>query len=130
MSCDVVVLDDEPLIRELLTEALAGAGLSVCEAGTGRAMRVILREGARLLVADKKLAEGEDGHLLAREAMRLNPGLIVVYISGHTDAMGDAGLTPRERFLPKPFTASTLVELAQALIHYRTGQRASSHDLS
>ena len=117
MSCDVVVLDDEPLIRELLTEALAGAGLSASEAGTGRAMRVILREsGARLLVADKKLAEGEDGHLLAREAMRLNPGLLVVYISGHVDAMGDAGLTPRERFLPKPFTASTLVELAQALI--------------
>jgi DNA-binding NtrC family response regulator len=117
MSCDVVVLDDEPMVRELLTEALAGVGLFALEAETGQAMRVILREsGARLLVADKILAKGEDGHVLAREAMRLNPGLRVVYISGHVDAMGEAGLTPRERFLLKPFTASTLVALAQTMI--------------
>ena len=117
MSCDVMVLDDEPMIRELLTEALAGAGLSTREAETGRAMRVILREsGARVLVADKKLAEGEDGHLLAREAMRLNPGLRVVYISGQVDAMGDAGLTPRERFLPKPFTLKQLVEAVKGAV--------------
>jgi len=115
--CDVLVLDDEPLIRELLVEILADEGLTVREAETVRAAQQVLREhGARLLVADKNLREGEDGHALAREAMRLHPGLLVVYISGRWEALRDLALTPRERVLPKPFAAAKLVALAHELI--------------
>jgi DNA-binding NtrC family response regulator len=61
--CDVLVLDDEPLIRELLVEALAYEGLSVREAETVRAAQAVLREhGARLLVAGKNLREGEESY--------------------------------------------------------------------
>jgi two-component system OmpR family response regulator len=117
--CDVLVLDDEPLIRELLVEVLANEGFSVREAETVREAQAVLREhGARLLVADKNLHEGEDGHALAHEAMRLCPGLLVVYISGRWEALRDLALdlTPRERILPKPFTASRLVALAHELL--------------
>ncbi len=71
-----------------------------------------------LLVAGNDLHEG-DGHALAREAMRLDPGLLVVYVSGRWEALDGLALTPRERVLPKPFKASTLVDLAQELIGSR-----------
>jgi len=115
--CDVLVLEDERPTRELLVEVLADAGLTVREAETVRGAQHVLREhGARLLVADKNLHEGEDGHTLAHEAMRLHPGLLVIYTSAGWEALRDLALTPRERVLPKPFTAAKLVELAQELI--------------
>lgn len=120
--CDVLVLDDEALIREFIAEVLADEGLAVCEAETVHAARQMLREhGTRLLVADKNLHESEDGHALAREAMRLYPGLLVLYISGRWEALRDLALTPRERVLPKPFTAAKLVKVTHELIGQGAG---------
>ena len=117
MSCDVLVLDDEAVMRELLTEVLTGAGLLVRAAATVHAAQLALRDGGtRLLIADKALGAGQDGHVLAREAMRLHPGLLVLYISGMPEALRGVGLTPRERFLSKPFSAAIVVELAQAMV--------------
>lgn len=114
--CDVLVLDGEMLLRELLIEVLAEAGLDVRDAELVPAAREMLREhGPRLLVADKVLPEG-DGHALAREAMRLYPGLLVVYTSGQWEMLRELALTPRERVLPKPFKAFRLAEIANELI--------------
>ena len=113
---DVLVLEGEVLLRELLIEVLTDAGLAARDAETVWAARDMLREhDTRLLVADKTLPEG-DGHALAREAMRLDPGLLVVYTSGHWEALRDLALTPRERVLAKPFKARKLAEIAQELI--------------
>jgi len=115
--CDVLVLDDEPLIRELLVEVLVEDGFAVRAAATVRAAQQVLRDDTvRLLVADKNLRAGGDGHVLAREAMRLLPGLLVIYISGRWSMLRDLGVTPRERALPKPFTATKLAKLAHELI--------------
>ena len=117
--CDVLVLDGEMLLRGLLTEVLADAGLAVREAETVWAARQLLREdGARLLVTDNDLPEG-GGHALAREALRLDPGLLVIHTSGRWEALRDLALTPRERVLPKPFKAGKLVEMAQEMIGSR-----------
>ncbi len=114
--CDVLVLDGEMLLRELLTEVLADAGLAVRDAETVWAARDMLREhGTRLLIAGANLSEG-DGHALAREAMRLYPGLLVVYTGGQWEALDALALTPRERVLPKPFKACRLAEIAREMI--------------
>ena len=114
--CDVLVLDGETLLRELLVEVLADEGLAVREAETVWAARELLRDqDTRLLIADKDLPEG-NGDALAREAMRLDPGLLVIYTSRRWEALRDLALTPRERVLPKPFQAYKLVEMAHEMI--------------
>ena len=114
--CDVVVLDDEPLIRDLCIQVLSDAGFIVLGAGTaGAALSVLTEPGARLLLADKVLT-GEDGYVLAREAMRRWPGLRVVYTSGHPQGLRDICPGPHERVLPKPFRASELVGVVRELI--------------
>lgn len=115
--CDVLVLDDEPLVRELLAEILSDEGFAVCGTGTvGAALSALSEHGARLLVVDKVLSGREDGHALAHEALRLWPGLRVIYTSGYPQALRDLRLSPRERVLPKPFRASELVEAAREMI--------------
>lgn len=91
--CDVLVLDDEPLIRELCVEVLVDEGFVVLGAGTiGTALGIMAEHGgARLLVADKLLAGREDGYALAHEAMRRWPGLWVIYTSGHPRALSRSG---------------------------------------
>ena len=115
--CDVVVLDDEPLIRDLCIQVLSDAGFIVLGAGTaGDALSVLAEPGARLLLADKLLAGCEDGYVLAQEAMRRWPGLRVVYTSGHPQGLRDVCSGPHERILPKPFRASELVGVVRELI--------------
>ncbi len=115
--CDVVVLDDEPLIRDLCVQFLADAGFAALGAETaGAALTVLAEHGAKLLVADKLLTGCEDGYALAREAMRRWPGLRVVYTSGHPRGLRDVGPGPRERVLPKPFRASELISVVRELI--------------
>lgn len=124
----MLVLDAEPLIRELLAEALAEESFAVCDAETvGQAQQASQEHGARLLVADKNLRDGEDGHALAREAMCRWPDLLVIYISGRWKALRALAPTSRERVLPKPFTGSKLVALARELIANQNPSPLSSH---
>jgi hypothetical protein len=76
----------------------------------------ILREpaGCRLLIADHDLGDERDldGFSFAVRAMRLLPGLRVIYVTGRGELLSKRVLTPRERAMPKPFVPHHLVELA------------------
>jgi DNA-binding NtrC family response regulator len=110
---DVLILDDDVLLRELMADTLRNEGLEVLTVGdTDTAMAMLQEPGARVLVADKRLdgAMSEDGHVLADTATRLYPTLRVVYISGEPGAQMGHKLTFRERALPKPFAPNELVD--------------------
>ena len=118
--CDVLILDDDVLLRELMADTLRDEGLEVLTAGdTDTAMAVLNEPGARVLVADKRIVTGrtsENGHVMAEVATRLYPTLSVVYISGDTAILAERGLTPRERALPKPFLRDELVGAVRAVL--------------
>src|SRR5215470_7619115 len=63
----VLVVDDEPLIRWSVSEALAESGHVVCEASDGASAVELLSDGARLfdvIVLDYRLPDSNDLHLL------------------------------------------------------------------
>jgi CheY-like chemotaxis protein len=66
-SPHVLLVEDEPLLRELVMENLQDAGYSVFEAGDGNAGVEILRSDTRidLLLSDIKLPD-IDGYEVAR----------------------------------------------------------------
>ena len=118
-NCDVLVVDDEPVVCDAIRRVLGDEGLAVVAVPDAeRALTHPALEECRLVVCDVMLP-GRSG-LEALRAMRARrPELPIVMITGyatpdHADRALAAGATA---FLPKPFDyleLSTLVRRALA----------------
>ncbi len=105
---DVLLVEDDELIRDILGEALDEAGLDTVRTPTAEAaLELMGGDAPRVMVTDINLGSGMDGLELGRAARARFPDLPIVYISGRY--AGVAGLRRDERFLPKPFSASALL---------------------
>ena len=116
----LLLVEDDPMVREIAARALRTGGYQVLVAADGaEALQVASRQGTtlRLLVADVVLP-GLDGRTLADQLVRRLPGLRVLFISGHAreaivrHGVDDGGA----EFLPKPFTAADLLAKVRALL--------------
>jgi CheY-like chemotaxis protein len=76
----VLVVDDEPAIRALITDTLIDLGYNAIEAGDGVSGLAMLRSqpGIQLLVTDVGLPKGMNGRQLA-DAARVDPQGVVHY---------------------------------------------------
>ena len=101
----VLVVEDEPMLSELLTEALTDKGFAVHAAPDAHGALQHLRSGAHvdILFTDIDLGAGMDGAQLARIARELRPKLPIIYASGRRSA-GEFRTVPGSTFLPKPYT--------------------------
>jgi CheY-like chemotaxis protein len=101
----VLLVEDEPLLGELMTEALTDQGFDVHAApDAGDALRYLL-SGAEVdvLFTDIDLGGGMDGAALAQLAREMRPQLPVVYTSGRR-APDDIAKVAGAAFLPKPYS--------------------------
>jgi CheY-like chemotaxis protein len=116
----VLVVDDEPEIREIAEAILSMAGYRVLTAANGQeAIQIIAAKPVDLLFTDIRLP-GMDGFDLATRAKRSQPDLRVVYSTGF--AGRDRGAAPLGRTLQKPWHAWELVaEIGSALARSREG---------
>jgi signal transduction histidine kinase/CheY-like chemotaxis protein len=116
-SKTVLVVDDEPSLRMLVTEVLDDLGYALLEAGDGQtAMQHIKAGGAiDLLVTDIGLPGGMDGKQLADAARLLHPALKILFITGYAE--GRHGPLPAgTTLLTKPFSLETLATRVQDLL--------------
>lgn len=108
----VLVVDDEPAIRMLVTDVLADLGLDALEAADGASALAIVRgdRGIDLLVSDVGLPGGMNGRQLADAARTLRPELKVLFITGYaeTAAADRAALAPGMSVMTKPFGLGAL----------------------
>ncbi|MEN3375786.1 MAG: hypothetical protein V7604_1141 [Hyphomicrobiales bacterium] len=115
----VLLVEDEPLLGELMVEALTDKGFAVvASSDAGGALRHLL-SGAHcdILFTDIDLGAGMDGATLARLVHAMRPGLPIVYTSGRR-SMDDFQTVPGAAFLPKPYTLMDVNRtLAQKLGH-------------
>ena len=114
----VLLVEDEPAVRDVAREFLAAAGYRVLAAEDGeRAMLIASREGTiDVLVTDIVMPKMR-GPELARELLRWKPGVKVVYMSGYLDpGETDGDFLKDACFLNKPFSRDELVnQVAGAL---------------
>ena len=113
----VLLVEDEPLLGELMTEALTDQGFEVHAApDAGHALRYLL-SGADvdILFTDIDLGSGMDGAALAKLARDLRPQLPIVYTSGRR-SMGDIAAVPGAAFLSKPYSIDTVRKTLAQLI--------------
>ncbi len=117
----VLLVDDEPVVREVLAAQLADAGFTVTVAGDGRAALALL-EGDEVryevLVTDLAMPE-MDGLALIREARQRWPNLPAILLTGYAgDAVGrllSSTVEGRLALLRKPITGAELAD--QVTIH-------------
>jgi CheY-like chemotaxis protein len=116
----VLVVDDEETLRHSLYRNLESGGYDVLAASNGADALTICRTSIypiQLLVTDYNLPQ-MTGVELARECVRLNPELSVLYISGASpgeELRADLGARKRG-FLAKPFRKAELLHKAKELL--------------
>lgn len=116
---ELLVVEDEPLVRQSVVESLRDAGFEVSDAAHAEAaLEIAEAEGPpAVLVADVDLGPGSrfDGVALAAVMRRRWPRLGVLHVSGDPDCVvGRLGV--RERWLAKPFSATRLVRAVHDLM--------------
>nr|WP_300998379.1 PAS domain-containing protein [Hyphomonas sp.] len=109
----VLIVEDDPLVREHAAHSFEALGYSVCLAASAADALEILETGPDicLLFTDVILGEGMNGIELAAEAGRRRPELKILYTSGYVP--GDYGVgSPLEKgaeMLRKPYDREELV---------------------
>ncbi|HEY8610547.1 MAG TPA: ATP-binding protein [Roseomonas sp.] len=116
----VLVVDDEPTVRMLITEVLEDLGYTAIEATAGPAGLRVLQSNAHidLLVTDVGLPGGMSGRQLAEAGRAVRPGLKVLFITGYAEnaVINHGHLEPGMHMLMKPFAMDTLASRIKSLI--------------
>jgi PAS domain S-box-containing protein len=116
----VLVVDDEPTIRMLVTEVLEELGYAAIEARDGASGLSILRSDARvdLLVTDVGLPGGMNGRQMADMARVRRPDLKVLFITGYAEnaVVGNGHLEHGMHVMTKPFAMEALATRIRELI--------------
>ena len=107
----VLVVDDEDYMREIVRQALEGAGLGVEEAGNGiSALEMMRRYPYDVIITDLRLP-GVSGEKLLQEALTIFPETIVIIMTGYGNIQTavDAIRVGAYDYLPKPFQLEEMV---------------------
>ena len=112
-----MLVDDDPLVRELVCEQLRSAGYNVTVCARGHAAIERLDSGLPfdLLLTDFAMPE-MNGVTLAREAHKRRPRLPVVVLTGYASEAADAASDVDITLLRKPIDRDALIGRVSALI--------------
>jgi PAS domain S-box-containing protein len=120
----VLLVEDEPSVRELARLTLEQGGYRVFEAGDGpEAMTVWEKSPVHidLLVTDMVMPKGLTGTALAKTLVNKDPRLRAIITSGYTsDAQNEESLVPGGRFLSKPYDPLTLLRTVKLCLENGT----------
>ena len=123
MDATIIVVDDEPTLRSLLTDAFVDAGYRVREAADGlEALSVADQELPDLVVSDVAMPNLDGADLAVRMRAR---GVPVVLLSAVYDVVDLPGVA----FVPKPFDLDDLLGLVSSMVERdRRGQVGRAGD--
>lgn len=118
----VLVVEDEPDVRMLVTETLKELGYRALEATDASSALTLVEQGHRidLLISDVGLP-GMNGRRLADEIQRRRPGIRVLLITGYAPEAIDRSefLGPGISMMPKPFAIEALSNAIREILEAR-----------
>src|SRR5436309_9904888 len=116
----ILVVDDEPAVRDLLREVLAMAGYTVTTAADGRdALPLTLSDKPDLIITDIRMPR-LDGLTLCK-ALRVNPetrSIPVIMLTNYntSEQMEAAMVAGADDFLPKPLNVEEIKIRVRAML--------------
>lgn len=116
MKLKILVVDDAPSVRRMLTELLAGVGYEVLSAGTFEEGKHLADEGnPDLMLIDIRLGDYNGLQLAVRERVN-HPGRPVIVMTGHSDPVLEAEARRHgAEFVEKPLHPARLIELIRRM---------------
>ncbi|TXN21131.1 PAS domain-containing hybrid sensor histidine kinase/response regulator [Methylobacterium sp. WL9] len=116
----VLVVDDEPSVRMLVTDILDDLGYTSIEAGDSAAGLKVLLSDVRidLLVTDVGLPGGMNGRQMADAARVSRPDLKVLFVTGYAEnaLLSNGHLVPGMAVLTKPFPIEIMAARIRSMI--------------
>ncbi len=112
MEKRILIVDDEPIIREMLQEVFQGAGYEVTTAETAeKAISILQEQSILVMYLDLKLP-GMSGVELCEHIRIQNPLAIIHAITGYTDFFGllECRKAGFEDFFQKPVDIHVLLD--------------------
>jgi two-component system OmpR family response regulator len=126
-GASLLVVDDEPTMRELLSESLRFAGFEVTAAATGaEALAAVAAARPDLIVLDIMLPDMDGLEVVRRLRQRIGPGQVPVLFLTARDATQDKieGLSAGgDDYVTKPFSVAELIARIRAVLR-RAGNPA------
>jgi two-component system, OmpR family, response regulator len=119
----VLVVDDDPSVRQMIADYLGDYDITVSAVATGREMNEVLaREAIDLLILDLRLP-GEDGLQIARQ-LREQSNLAIIVVTGRKEEADRVMALElgADDYLTKPFSPRELLARIRALL-----RRTRSH---
>ena len=116
----ILLVDDEPSVRSIVTRILRRANYTVLEADGGESAITVAESHAGnidLVISDLYMP-GLHGPAVAEKLAAVRPGLKVLFISGYADndVVGRTGVPAGSNFLQKPFSGQDLTAAVTAAI--------------
>lgn len=126
----ILLVEDEPAVRNLASRVLRRRGYHVIEAvDGGDALRIAnAYDGTIALIVTDLIMPGLDGPRLAQALVPSRPEMRVLFMSGYTEAdLPNQGVLSGAEFLGKPFLPDDLLRVVVSLLDRERGAELESH---
>ena len=114
----VLVVEDDELIRLILSESLADEGYDVAGAGSGdEAIDLIDGPNAfDVVITDIQMPGRSNGIVVGRHVHEVRPATPVIYVTGRPESLTGVDLGPRDAFVRKPYGPFDMIKLVAHLL--------------
>ncbi|MEO8113630.1 MAG: response regulator [Phenylobacterium sp.] len=119
-AIQVLLVEDEPLIIELVGGALQDGGFEVVVARSGaEAVTVVEARAGELrgIITDINLGDDIDGWAVARRAREMAEQMPIVYMSGGSAHEWAVNGAPNSIMVPKPFAPAQIITALTTLMN-------------
>ena len=115
----VLVVDDDDIIRSIVSEFLSKMGIEVESAGNGvEALNIFIEKSFDLVLTDVRMPY-MDGLTLVCEIKRKKPKTVIIMMSGHVHGGGQTN-RHADHFLTKPFGLKEMYHLINRAVEPET----------
>jgi len=112
----VLIVDDDPDVREIMSSVLSDLGYQVKEAGNGEAALDILKDSRPdLMVLDFGMP-GSNGAEVATTARQTNNSLRILFVSGYSDTSAIEKAVGEAPLLHKPFRPAEFAKAVRSTL--------------
>jgi CheY-like chemotaxis protein len=123
----ILIVEDEPVLRDMTQTILQGCGYRTLEAASGREAFDVWerhRDSIDLVLTDMVMPEGVSGMELAERLLASKPGLRIIFASGYSMDDLDTGFVRDGYavFLQKPYTHITLAKTVRECLDKATAR--------
>jgi len=122
MNGVVLIVENEPLVREAMEDILTAGGHNAISTGSGQegiAVYLDRQQEIGLVILDMRLP-GMDGPAILKELRRINPGLKAIVSSAYDEQEIKRGFNGESAIsiLKKPFDAEELLSSVRTALAY------------